>query len=57
MEKKSIVLHIALFSLIAFWIFLVGQVGQSIFAGSINLIDEGQFLAWVMRMQKWSSYL
>ena len=51
MEKKKIVLKLVLLFIIFLWLFFVGQIGGvSAIKGDINIIDEGQFGAWVNHM-------
>lgn len=50
MEKKPLIVFL-IFSFVVFlWFFIIGQGGQSALYGNINLIDEGQFAAWVLHM-------
>lgn len=51
MEKKNIILSIIFGLFIFLWLLFLGQInGVSAFKGDINLIDEGQYAAWVNHM-------
>lgn len=47
MEKVK---YVTLFLAVFIWLLFIGRGGSSGFFGQINLIDEGQFLAWVNQM-------
>ena len=49
MEKKIIFWFLILL-FVLLWFLVVGQVGHSAIFGEINLIDEGQYAAWVYQM-------
>lgn len=51
MEKKKIIFTVLILVFIFCWLFFVGQLdGTSALKGDINLIDEGQFGAWINHM-------
>lgn len=51
MEKKSIIFLLLELIAIFLWLFFIGQAnGISALFGDINMIDEGQFAAWVNHM-------
>lgn len=51
MEKKKLIAVTAFLLVVFFWILIVGQInGISGIRGDINLIDEGQFGAWINHM-------
>jgi hypothetical protein len=50
MGKIKYIKYIALFGFVFAWLLLIGRGGGSGFFGQINLIDEGQFLAWINQM-------
>ncbi len=51
MEKKKVIISFIFFGILFCWLFFVGQLdGVSALRGDINLIDEGQFGAWINHM-------
>lgn len=51
MEKKRVIVYIVFFTFVLFWLLVFGQLnGASGLRGDVNLIDEGQFGAWINHM-------
>ncbi len=51
MEKKSVIFTILFLVIIFLWLLIIGQGnGISGFFGNVNIIDEGQYAAWIINV-------
>lgn len=51
MEKKKIIFYLIIYFVVFVWLFIVGHMnGSGSIFGDINLLDEGQYAAWIQRM-------